>query len=167
MVQKKVFNEEKKFEIWLKIFIWRNPDIEIGTDWKSLTLPASLPITTDYFPDGHTLQSEYAEAEHTVLIDDSVKESWRSEDGLAVLDELIFQRLQQGFQFVTLPSKIWPLDRFWIVSNFRPFGPIPEVEKVSILFDCFETPENFSWDLGTFLKILKIFLEFRKFWWKS
>ena len=30
-----------------------------GVDWKSLTIPASLPITTDYFPKKRSLVNDY------------------------------------------------------------------------------------------------------------
>ncbi len=30
-----------------------------GVDWKSLTIPASLPITTDYFPKKKSLVNDY------------------------------------------------------------------------------------------------------------
>ena len=30
-----------------------------GVDWKSITYPACLPITTDYLPDQRTLDTEY------------------------------------------------------------------------------------------------------------
>ena len=30
-----------------------------GVDWKSLTIPASLPLTTDYFPSLTSLVNEY------------------------------------------------------------------------------------------------------------
>jgi hypothetical protein len=32
------------------------PALQTGVDWKSLTIPACLPITTDYFPDERSLQ---------------------------------------------------------------------------------------------------------------
>ncbi len=35
-----------------------NPDMKIGTDWKSLTLPSLLPITIDFFPDHRSLRSK-------------------------------------------------------------------------------------------------------------
>ncbi len=30
-----------------------------GVDWKSLTIPASLPVTTDYFPKKKSLVNDY------------------------------------------------------------------------------------------------------------
>ena len=39
-------------------------------DWKSLTTPACLPITTDYFPDERSLQKDYFLFEYSILPDD-------------------------------------------------------------------------------------------------
>ena len=41
-----------------------------GVDWKSLTIPASLPITTDYFPDKKSLDYDYVVADYSLLPDD-------------------------------------------------------------------------------------------------
>jgi hypothetical protein len=38
-------------------------------DWKSMTCPASLPLTTDYFPAKESLKSDYVEAAYTLLPD--------------------------------------------------------------------------------------------------
>ncbi len=60
----------------------------VGVDWKSLTTPACLPLTTDYFPDRQTLQNDYTEGcydllPHTDLerykdISAGVSNSWRA-----------------------------------------------------------------------------------------
>lgn len=39
----------------------------VGVDWKSLTTPACLPLTTDYFPDWQTLQNDYTEGCYDLL----------------------------------------------------------------------------------------------------
>jgi hypothetical protein len=39
-----------------------NPDMEIGVDWKSLVRSGLLPITTDFFPDGHSLIHDFLSA---------------------------------------------------------------------------------------------------------
>uniref|UniRef100_A0A915LAE1 DEP domain-containing protein n=1 Tax=Romanomermis culicivorax TaxID=13658 RepID=A0A915LAE1_ROMCU len=96
-----------------------NPDIEVGTDWKSMVVPSCLPITTDYFPDARSLKYDYLFSEHTILLDDSVRDMWRSSSTstssfssqfsekedfrIKVFNELVAQRLQQGFQVVLLP----------------------------------------------------------------
>lgn len=38
-----------------------------GVDWKSLTIPACLPITTDYFPDKRSLHNDYVVSDYTLL----------------------------------------------------------------------------------------------------
>ena len=39
----------------------------VGVDWKSLTTPACLPLTTDYFPDKQSLQNDYTEGCYDLL----------------------------------------------------------------------------------------------------
>lgn len=41
-----------------------------GVDWKSLTMPASLPITTDYFPDKRSLENDYTVSQYTLIPED-------------------------------------------------------------------------------------------------
>lgn len=48
----------------------------LGVDWKSLTIPACLPITTDYFPEERSLQYDYVIADYTLLPDDMNSEYW-------------------------------------------------------------------------------------------
>ncbi|BFZ18365.1 hypothetical protein BsWGS_21405 [Bradybaena similaris] len=92
----------------------------ITVDWKSLTIPASLPITTDYFPDRRSLHYDYVVAEYELLPEAVNAEIWASWsrsptcDDKAVLVyrrpplstqevflELISQRVGQGFQLIT------------------------------------------------------------------
>ncbi|KAJ3213720.1 vacuolar membrane-associated protein iml1 [Dinochytrium kinnereticum] len=80
-----------------------------GTKWKSLSTPACLPLTTDYFPSAEDLQALYIENTYTVTPaddlnmyqDDSGNELQRVE---SLLSELISQRLQQGFQLIVSNS---------------------------------------------------------------
>lgn len=41
-----------------------------GVDWKSLTMPASLPITTDYFPDKRSLENDYTVSQYALIPED-------------------------------------------------------------------------------------------------
>ncbi|KAK7490654.1 hypothetical protein BaRGS_00018071 [Batillaria attramentaria] len=50
----------------------------ISVDWKSLTVPASLPITTDYFPDERSLKYDYVLADYSLLPDDVNADYWMS-----------------------------------------------------------------------------------------
>ncbi|KAH7955787.1 hypothetical protein HPB52_003880 [Rhipicephalus sanguineus] len=43
------------------------PALTTGVDWKSLVIPACLPITTDFFPDKHSLQYDYVVSDYSLL----------------------------------------------------------------------------------------------------
>lgn len=81
-------------------------------DWKSLTIPACLPITTDYFPDKRALQIDYVFSLYNLLPDD-VNNDYAQKRAIYkeplttmhVFKELICHRLAQGFQLVLLPDK--------------------------------------------------------------
>ena len=42
-----------------------------GVDWKSLSIPACLPMTTDYFPEQKTFEDDFFWYNYTVIMDDS------------------------------------------------------------------------------------------------
>ncbi|MEQ2294190.1 GATOR complex protein depdc5, partial [Ameca splendens] len=75
----------------------------VGVDWKSLTTPACLPLTTDYFPDRQTLQNDYTEGCYDLLPHSELE---RREDEAPVMtasqvfEEFICQRLMQGYQII-------------------------------------------------------------------
>ena len=77
-----------------------------GLDWTSITEPACLPITTDFFPDNSTLSRDYLEY-HSALIVNSYNEEeeshvvrgWRCDhqyvSTIQAFKEMISQRLSQ------------------------------------------------------------------------
>ncbi|XP_017135355.1 GATOR complex protein Iml1 isoform X9 [Drosophila miranda] len=81
--------------------------IIIGVDWKSLTIPACLPITTDYFPDKRSLHNDYVISDYTLLPDD-VNHDYAQSRAIyrkplsteEVCKEIVSQRLAQGFQLI-------------------------------------------------------------------
>ncbi|OQR72135.1 hypothetical protein BIW11_01364 [Tropilaelaps mercedesae] len=81
------------------------PALTTGVDWKSLVIPACLPLTTDYFPDPHILVADYTLSDYCLLPEDLPHASGAStlSRDVQVYHELVCQRLQQGFQIVTLP----------------------------------------------------------------
>ncbi|XP_054714786.1 GATOR complex protein Iml1-like [Uloborus diversus] len=94
------------------------PAVTTGVDWKSLVIPACLPITTDYFPDRRSLQNDYVISDYSLLPEDIIAENahpryFQNDDDNArrplttpeVYKELICQRLQQGFQIILLPKQ--------------------------------------------------------------
>ncbi|XP_047297589.1 GATOR1 complex protein DEPDC5 isoform X12 [Homo sapiens] len=79
----------------------------VGVDWKSLTTPACLPLTTDYFPDRQGLQNDYTEGCYDLLPEADIDR--RDEDGVQmtaqqVFEEFICQRLMQGYQIIVQPK---------------------------------------------------------------
>uniref|UniRef100_A0A673NG14 DEP domain-containing protein 5-like n=1 Tax=Sinocyclocheilus rhinocerous TaxID=307959 RepID=A0A673NG14_9TELE len=80
----------------------------VGVDWKSLTTPACLPLTTDYFPDRQTLQNDYTEGCYDLLPHTDLE---RRDDESPVMtahqvfEEFICQRLMQGYQIIVQPNK--------------------------------------------------------------
>nr|XP_049602672.1 GATOR complex protein DEPDC5 isoform X1 [Syngnathus scovelli] len=80
----------------------------VGVDWKSLTTPACLPLTTDYFPDRQKLQSDYTEGCYDLLPHSDLE---RREDDMPgmnatqVFEEFVCQRLMQGYQIIVPSNK--------------------------------------------------------------
>ncbi|KMY96847.1 GATOR complex protein Iml1 isoform X5 [Drosophila simulans] len=88
------------------------PAITTGVDWKSLTIPACLPITTDYFPDKRSLNNDYVISDYTLLPDD-VNHDYAQSRAVyrkplsteEVCKEIVSQRLAQGFQLIVVDEK--------------------------------------------------------------
>lgn len=106
-------------------------------DWKSLTIPACLPITTDYFPDQRSLQNDFLVSEYSIIPDDvngvSVNDlnnqqhkasSRRTLETNEIFLELISQRLSQGFQLIILPHKQSTISQEFLLSIGRIFHKI-------------------------------------------
>lgn len=112
----------------------------LGVDWKSLTVPACLPITTDYFPEERALRNDYLVSDYTLLPDD-VNADYASNRAVyqkplttaEVFKELISQRLAQGFQLI-IPSvgeKVMPPSA--VNGNSSPMkamSPVPTEEVI-------------------------------------
>ena len=94
------------------LFLFRSANQQSGVDWKSLTIPASLPITTDYFPDPVSLVKDYFVNEYEIVPEVIFSEIESTGDRSPlqqkndlpsteeVFTELISQRLAQGFQVI-------------------------------------------------------------------
>eukprot|EP00794_Sanderia_malayensis_P014226 gene14226-15709_t len=85
-----------------------------GVDWKSLSIPACLPLTTDYFPDQKIFENDYCWYNYTIIMDDnsarlSSDEKCPKRCKMTARDkflEAISQRVGQGYQFVTNKEKL-------------------------------------------------------------
>uniref|UniRef100_A0A3P8X2B6 DEP domain containing 5, GATOR1 subcomplex subunit n=1 Tax=Cynoglossus semilaevis TaxID=244447 RepID=A0A3P8X2B6_CYNSE len=95
----------------------------VGVDWKSLTMPACLPLTTDYFPEHQTLQNDYTEGCYDLLPHSDLD---RREDeaplmtATQVFEEFICQRLMQGYQIIVQSNHRKPK-----VAVATPLGSSP------------------------------------------
>ncbi|KAG8178705.1 hypothetical protein JTE90_011631 [Oedothorax gibbosus] len=94
------------------------PAITTGVDWKSMVIPACLPITTDYFPDRLSLKYDYVISDYDLLPEDistenAVPRYFQNDEDIIrrplttpeVYNELVCQRLQQGFQIILLSKQ--------------------------------------------------------------
>ncbi|XP_061694755.1 GATOR1 complex protein DEPDC5 isoform X5 [Syngnathoides biaculeatus] len=80
----------------------------VGVDWKSLTTPACLPLTTDYFPDRQMLQSDYTEGCYDLLPHSDLERREDEVPGMnaaQVFEEFVCQRLMQGYQIIVQSNK--------------------------------------------------------------
>uniref|UniRef100_A0AAV2JQY5 DEP domain-containing protein n=1 Tax=Knipowitschia caucasica TaxID=637954 RepID=A0AAV2JQY5_KNICA len=80
----------------------------VGVDWKSLTTPACLPLTTDYFPERQALQNDYTEGCYDLLPHsdlDRREDEAPSMSASQVFEEFICQRLMQGYQIIVQPNR--------------------------------------------------------------
>ncbi|KAL3311647.1 GATOR complex protein depdc5 [Cichlidogyrus casuarinus] len=63
-----VTREDKNYDLDKLLLPPSHPNQFVGVDWKSLTAPACLPLTTDYFPDKTELRREnYLSHENQVI----------------------------------------------------------------------------------------------------
>lgn len=78
-----------------------------------MTIPACLPITTDYFPDKRSLHNDYVISDYTLLPDD-VNADYAASRAVyrkpltteEVFKEIVSQRLAQGFQLIVFEEKV-------------------------------------------------------------
>ncbi|KAJ1029719.1 hypothetical protein NDA13_002962 [Ustilago tritici] len=78
--------------------------------WRSMTTPACLPLTTLYLPSESDLVAMWSEHPHTTSISAEtssflLKKSSSTHPALAVLREMAYHRLAQGYQFIVPASK--------------------------------------------------------------
>ncbi|XP_017127014.1 GATOR complex protein Iml1 isoform X5 [Drosophila elegans] len=116
------------------------PAITTGVDWKSLTIPACLPITTDYFPDKRSLNNDYVISDYTLLPDD-VNHDYAQSRAVyrkplsteEVCKEIVSQRLAQGFQLIVVDEKPPTAIGCSSGSAVQPVKPPCEINKEYLL----------------------------------
>lgn len=79
--------------------------IHLGPNWKSLTSPAILPLTTDYYPSAKELRTSYTESFYTLTLPSMLSETVpKYSDHNELLIEMVCQRLAGDFQLVATDS---------------------------------------------------------------
>lgn len=91
-------NAPGQYKRWQHIFPRRSK--LKAMKWKSLCSPASIPLTTEYFPSKLQLDTEYEQKPYTIAqnLDEDMSEDPKTKEEF--LRELISLRLSQGFQIV-------------------------------------------------------------------
>ncbi|TYZ66574.1 hypothetical protein PybrP1_010056 [[Pythium] brassicae (nom. inval.)] len=79
--------------------------IHLGPNWKSLTSPAILPLTTDFYPSAKELRTSYTESFYTLTLPSMLSETVpKYSDHNELLIEMVCQRLACDFQLVATDS---------------------------------------------------------------
>ncbi|TAQ86963.1 hypothetical protein B7494_g4723 [Chlorociboria aeruginascens] len=91
-----------QYRRWQHVF--PRPVLVKTMKWKSLCCPASVPLTTEYFPTKYQLDTEYQQKPYNISqnAEDELNEVPKTRDEF--LRELIALRLTQGFQVVIGPA---------------------------------------------------------------
>lgn len=141
-------NSGKKYKVWA----WGstgeekwNVDLEIGIDWKSLIRSALLPITTDFFPDGHTLQTQFVVFQYCVDCSELDSQTYRyglyERDGSSSPTEEPPSSLpSQGFRRVKdrerRPSMTWLIYQQLILQRLQRGYQIVLLDKNLVDLSC-------------------------------
>uniref|UniRef100_A0A671TX01 DEP domain containing 5, GATOR1 subcomplex subunit n=1 Tax=Sparus aurata TaxID=8175 RepID=A0A671TX01_SPAAU len=114
----------------------------VGVDWKSLTTPACLPLTTDYFPDRQTLQNDYTEGCYDLLPHSDLEREDEAQvmSASQVFEEFICQRLMQGYQIIVQTSNRKPQP-----SVATPLGSSPLYSRGLVSLRRAEEEETVYW----------------------
>lgn len=91
-------NIASQYKRWQHVF--PRPLETKAMKWKSLSAPASVPLTTEFFPTRHQLNTEYHQKTYNIsqYADEELSEEPKIRDDF--FRELISLRLSQGFQIV-------------------------------------------------------------------
>ncbi|KAF4549105.1 Vacuolar membrane-associated protein iml1-like protein [Elsinoe fawcettii] len=87
-----------QFRRWQHVFPRAIPTTVIK--WKSLTSPAALPLTSEYFPTHEELTEQYNERSHRVRVPEDEDNDLKATDTKQLMRRLVASRLSNGFQLV-------------------------------------------------------------------
>ncbi|KAI9675188.1 MAG: vacuolar membrane-associated protein iml1 [Trizodia sp. TS-e1964] len=81
-----------------------SPNLVNDINWKSLCAPASVPLTTSYFPTAEQLRNEYQETPYSITLPDHQEVHGLPKTREELLRAMMGVRLGYGFQIVIGPS---------------------------------------------------------------
>lgn len=87
-----------QFRRWQHVFPKAIPTTVIK--WKSLSSPAALPLTSEYFPTHEELRDQYNESKYHVRVPENDENDLQASDVKDLLRRLLAARLSNGFQLV-------------------------------------------------------------------
>jgi hypothetical protein len=100
--KKNNFNINSQFRRWQHVF---PKQLRVSSmKWKSLSSPASVPLTNDFFPTAEQLENEYRESPYKIAQHDDEDLIDMPKAGESLIRELIAFRLAHGFQMVVGPA---------------------------------------------------------------
>eukprot|EP01135_Chromosphaera_perkinsii_P006339 Nk52_evm68s485 gene=Nk52_evmTU68s485 len=104
---------------WAHVYLSFYDDIHDNPafSWRSLIEPACLPLTTHYMPSSKEFNAQFREFTYSLSVDDNINGPSMIE---AILQELICQRLNKGFQLVLPPTSV---DSLQIETSVRTKSP--------------------------------------------
>lgn len=96
------YNIASQYKRWQHVS--PRPLLTKAMKWKSLCSPASVPLTTEYFPTKQQLNTEYEQKPYTISpdIEEELNEEPKTREDF--MRELISLRLSHGFQIVVGPA---------------------------------------------------------------
>lgn len=117
---------------WIHLFptvLGENKSMHQGLNWASLSNPAVLPLTTDYYPHPNDLHAMYTESFYTLTLSLSDSSSTLSasvpsyRNHSELVTEMVCQRLSQDFQLVATSAGTAIDNRSRIPAGTTKRGP--------------------------------------------
>src|SRR5690606_27958009 len=104
--------------------------------WRGLLSPASLPLTTDFFPSKEDLQELYSEYVHLISPSEDISayeenERMQHKKAARLMTELIYHRLAQGFQLIVVHPVTLKSLQLHLIS--RICRPIPLLDQIVLM----------------------------------
>ena len=104
-----------------------------GINWDSITEPALLPLSTDYFPPAGALKAKFTEHPYTMSL--IPMENHYDDNPRLLLKELIYQRLVHGYQIVQHKSRLFSAeeagDRHGMVASVYYLSMAQDFQVIS------------------------------------